>query len=222
MKDIFIITSVINTGTNKWSYTDIRSVYSSEERFRQTLETIESIRNLKDDTTILLIECSNISTQMEEIFREKTDIFINCINHINNKEIKHATLETDKKGYGEVFKLLIALNYILDNNINFDRIFKISGRYVLNNQFDKNNYSLQEYTFKISPDNGYSYSTVLYSVPNNLVKHYLDVIEDCVNIYKYNVIGLETLLPLMCNPKKSIKIIGVSGYCAVDGTSYTA
>ena len=39
--DIFVITSVINTGNNRWSYTDIRSCYTPEERLAQTIQTID-------------------------------------------------------------------------------------------------------------------------------------------------------------------------------------
>jgi hypothetical protein len=228
MKDIFIITSVINTGTEKWSYTNIRSVYSPQERFKQTLKTIESIRNLNDDSLILLIECSDISNiydskesignnKMETIFKEKTDIYINCF---DNQEAKKSCLNTHKKGYGEVVKSFIAVDYILKNNIDFNRIFKISGRYELNYSFDKNNYSNDKYTFKTSNDNDYSFHTVLYSVPHNLLINYLYILKECIKIYEYQVVGLETLLPPMCNPKQTIKTIGVSGYCAVDGSTY--
>lgn len=68
MKDIFIITSVINTGSHHWSYTGIRSVFSPKERFEQTLKTIDSIRALKDDSLIFLVECSNIDKEMENEF----------------------------------------------------------------------------------------------------------------------------------------------------------
>ena len=216
MKDIFIITSVINTGTERWSYVNIRSLYSPEERFQQTLKTIESIRNLNDGSLILLIECSDISDEMKTIFKEKTDIFINCF---DNEEAKKSCLNTDKKGYGEAVKSFIAIDYILKNNIEFDRIFKISGRYTITYLFDKNNYSNNEYTFKTSTDNQLSFSTVLYSVPHNLIQNYLYILKESIKIYEYNVIGLESLLPPMCNPKKTIQNIGVSGYCAIDGTT---
>jgi hypothetical protein len=218
-KDIFIITSVINTGNHKWSYTKTRSLYSPEERFEQTLKTIESIRNIKDDSLILHVEGSNISSDFENILKEKTDIYINCF---NNEEAKKACLQTEKKGYGEAILIYIALDHIVKNNIEFDRLFKISGRYTLNYLFDKSNYSHTEYTFKNSTDNNCSFSTVLYSIPQNLLQDYLYILKQCINIYQYNVVGLETLLPPMCNPKKIIQNIGASGHCAIDGVFYFA
>jgi hypothetical protein len=67
-----------------------------------------------------------------------------------------------------------------------------------------------------------SFSTVLYSIPQTLIQHYLYILKECINIYQYNVVGLETLLPPMCNPKKTTKNIGVSGHCAIDGVFYFA
>jgi len=215
MRDIFLITSVINTGVERWSYTDVRSIYSPKERFEQTLKTIESIRNLNDNTLIMLVECSDISSDMEDILRSKVDIFINCI---DNEEARNACLYSNKKGYGEVVKIYLALNYILKNNIEFDRFFKISGRYVLNDMFDKINYSFDKYTFGVL---GILYNYVpstLYSVPHILLMEYHNILVECMNIYKNNVTSLEVLLGSMCIPKHIIKNVGVSGYCAVDNT----
>ena len=44
MKDCIIITSVVQTTNKPLSYSETRSIYSHQQRFEQTLETIESIR----------------------------------------------------------------------------------------------------------------------------------------------------------------------------------
>ena len=44
MNDLVLVTSVINTGKVGWSYTQTRSSYSPEERYNQSLQTIDSIR----------------------------------------------------------------------------------------------------------------------------------------------------------------------------------
>jgi hypothetical protein len=216
--DVFLITSVINTGTNPWSYCATRSVFNTQRRFEQTLKTIESIRNLKDDTIIVLSECSQLDSEMTESLIEKTDIFMNCY---NDEYVKEACIQSNKKGYGEILQIQYALNKLSDSNIQFHRLFKISGRYWLNKSFKKESFSSTFYTFNKTFPNAQCNSTVLYSVPNNLSEHYRAILSNCDNIYRSQTIGLEVLMPPLCVPKIEIDCIGVSGYVAVDGGYYT-
>jgi len=52
-KDIFVITSVIDTGNLPWSYCPQRSLFSPEERVTQTIKTIESIRKYAENNISL-------------------------------------------------------------------------------------------------------------------------------------------------------------------------
>jgi hypothetical protein len=216
MKDIFLITSVINTGNYHWSYTHIRSVFSPQERFEQTLQTIESIRALKDDSIIFLVECSNINKEMEDELKKKVDIYLQLY---DNELVRTSCINTEKKGYGEVMKTIKAVEYLQSNNIQFNRFFKISGRYYLNNSFSKTNFSEEKYSFskKWGID---SHSTVLYSVPYAFIKDFYDKLLECELTYISTVIGLEDLLPKKCNPKIEIEHLGVSGYVAIDKYFY--
>ena len=63
--DLFVITSVINTGHNPWTYTMTRSIYNPQERLFQTIKTIESIRKFTN-AKILLVECSQLSKEWED------------------------------------------------------------------------------------------------------------------------------------------------------------
>lgn len=211
-QDIFIITSVINTGNRPWSYTGVRSCYTKEERFVQTLETINSIRKLNDNSLILLVECSDIDESMTNTLKSKVDFFIQTY---DNPDMRYACLDTNKKGFGEIMKLEQACKFIKDNDIKFNRLFKISGRYFLNESFNKNNYETNnKFTFKMyGPDSG---STVLYSVPFSQFESYIENIIKLCNYYLNNPpTGLETLMPNMCLPRNNIEILGVSGYVGV-------
>jgi hypothetical protein len=210
--DIFIITSVINTGNNPWSYTNYRSCFDIQTRFEQTLQTIESIRNLNDGTKILLVECSQIDETMTNILKDKVDYFIQTY---DDSSIRGACLESNKKGFGEIKKLEKACQFIKDNNINFNRLFKISGRYFLISSFNKTNYNDNDkFTFKIYDSIGGS--TVLYSVPNKLFDVYIEKLEYIRKFYETNPpTGIETLIPLICVPRYNIEILGVSGQVAV-------
>ncbi len=208
--DIFLVTSVINTSTNPFTYTDVRSVYSTEERLEQTLKTIESIRSLNDKTKIMLVDCSVLTEDQEDRIIKSVDYYIqlNKDNYIFN--ICH---NSNKKGYGEIVKTKIAIEYILYNNIVFDRLFKISGRYYLSDKFDKNNYSSSLYTIKLN-------SSVLYTVPYNLLNNFNSTCEDMIKIYENtHEKSLESLVTDYLNPRVLIADkLGIEGYVSVDGT----
>jgi dTDP-4-dehydrorhamnose reductase len=218
LKDIFLITSVIQTGSNAWSYTHIRSVFTPQQRFEQTLKTISSIRALKDGSRIIVCECSPLNEKMEQILREKSDIYLNCY---HNAEIQEACIHTNKKGYGELLQTKYTLQYVDAHRIQYKRMFKISGRYWLTSTFDKSRFSTTEYTFNEILPNSSCHPTVLYSIPYQCVSHFHNVISKCDEIYHQEPIGLEVILPPRCSPKQSISGVGVAGYVAVDGTLYS-
>ena len=126
--DIFVITSVINTGNAPWSYTNLRSCYTKEDRLRQTIQTIESIRNLNDNTKILLVECSDLDESMTNTLKDKVDYFLQTYDDMS---VRDACINSIKKGFGETKKLQKACEFIQKNDIKFNRLFKISGRYFL-------------------------------------------------------------------------------------------
>lgn len=211
MSDLFIITSVINTGNQPWSYTQTRSCFSKEERYQQTLLTIDSIHKYHAGAKIMLIDCSEIDDSMTDTLKGKVDYFIQTY---DNNDIRNACLESTKKGFGEIMKIQKACDIIRRQGITFDTLFKLSGRYYLNSNFDRNNYRAPYFGFKMYSEN--SGSTVLYSVPYELFDIYQNKIDACADFYKANPpTGLETLLPNLCEPKIHVPTLGVSGNVAV-------
>lgn len=210
--DIFIITSVINTGKKPWSYSTSRSCFTIEERFNQTLKSIESIRKFNNKSIILLVECSELDTNMTEILRQNVDFFLQTYDDL---DVREACLNSEKKGWGEIKKLQKACNFINENNIKFNRLFKLSGRYFLNDNFNEINYQEKDFfTFKMYDSN--NGSTVLYSVPFDLFEKYKVFLDKCDRYYQTNPpTGIETLIPVICTPRKEILILGVSGQVAV-------
>lgn len=214
--DLFLITSVINTGNQSWSYCTQRSFYSPQERFEQTLQTIESIRALAlPKTRIMLTECSDLTPEMTEALKSKVEFFIQCL---DDEETRNACLNSEKKGYGEGKKTQKGIEYILSNKIQFNRLFKISGRYFLNSNFDESRYSSSTYTFR--KKTGGSNSTVLYSVPFSLLDHFYTQIQKVNDVYTRQVIGYEIVLPSRCIPITEIEIVGVSGKVAVSTNEF--
>jgi hypothetical protein len=212
MPDLFLITSVINTGGLGWSYTSTRSVYTPQERFEQTLKTIESVRKyMPGDTVIVIAEGSKLAQSMIDTLTDSVDVFLDLS---DIKEVQDACLNTDKKGYGEVVKTRLAFEYIQTQNIAFDRMFKISGRYFLTDRFVIQNFSHSAFMFKMNADKTHGH-TALYSVPWSLRDVFYAALLKTQERYSKGPISLENVLFLHCNPNKHIDVLGASGWVAV-------
>lgn len=142
---LFIISSAINHFcANKLSR------FSTQERFNQTMETINNIKEKVPGAKICLFEVSETKlddTHIDEI-KSSVDLFIelyddNKIVELYNNFVKFKDLFKYGKSLFELYGMIYALNLIDDkfgaNNI--DRVFKISGRYLLNSDFDINQYN---------------------------------------------------------------------------------
>jgi hypothetical protein len=212
-RDIFIITSVINTGNNPWSYTNVRSVYSPNERFAQTLQTIESIRMYAGNPFIMHVECSDISESMTQQLEERCDVFLQCkdLPHVRN-----VCLNSNKKGYGEVMKTLEAVKFIETHNIQCNRIFKLSGRYQLTERFSLLSYPTDEYGFLLFHKLPPKVNTVIYSVPSHKLLDYKNALLECDRVYKSSNPSFEDLLSLVCNPITKVPVLGVTGKVGVE------
>ena len=211
--DVFLITSVINTGNNPWSYTSVRSVYSAQERFEQTLETIRSIREFSAaGSKIVLVECSDLSAEMTAALESRVDLFHQMY---HNEALRSVCLQTSKKGYGEAVQTATAIRIIKESGMEFRRIFKISGRYWLRSTFSADLFSDEKFTFK--EPYGTSYSTVLYCVPACLFNEYERLIHECCTIYKnsHEPFGWECLFPPKCYPIQVIPRLHVGGKVAI-------
>jgi hypothetical protein len=77
IKNITLITSIIDTPNTPLSYTNTRSVFSKEERFEQTKKTILSIRNKIPNNKIFLVECSKLTLEENNYFLSNVDYFLN-------------------------------------------------------------------------------------------------------------------------------------------------
>ncbi len=144
MKFLFLIGSSL-----KHYKGDIFSAYKEEERFQQTLKTIESIREKVSNSYIVLFECSfkEIEDFQKNILREKCDLFLEFNNEIGIQQIyenleKRPELITYGKSLLETRGLLNTLYEIKKHNLFNDsqRVFKMTGRYLLNDDFQIKDY----------------------------------------------------------------------------------
>ena len=144
MKFLFLVGSAL-----KHFHEDKFSAYDEEQRFNQTLKTIECIRNKVPESYVVLFECSSkpIEEKQKGILKGKTDLFLEFYEEPVLKQIyenleKRPELITYGKSLLETRGLLNTLYVIRKNNLFADsqRIFKITGRYLLNDDFDIRDY----------------------------------------------------------------------------------
>jgi len=144
MKFLFLVGSAL-----KHFQEDKFSAYDEEQRFQQTLETIECIRKKVSESYVVLFECSSkpIDEKQKDILKEKADLFLEFCEEPVLKQIyenleKRPELITYGKSLLETRGLLNTLYVIKKHNLFSDsqRVFKLTGRYLLNDDFDIQDY----------------------------------------------------------------------------------
>jgi hypothetical protein len=202
------ITSVIKTVDKPLSYSSIRSIYSVEERLEQTKKSIESVRNYLPFATIVLIEGSDIDKQLISNFD------VDYIHFINDEDINGPY-----KGAGECKMLLNYLNSEHHRTLKYDHFFKLSGRYILNENFNINSFIQSDIStnvvYKTHPN---QISTIFFKVGENNIN---DFKNDLQQAYEMCLKGksIENCILLNKNDTniKIVNKLGVSGNIAVDG-----
>jgi len=181
----FIITSTINASIG---------VFSSDERYKQTLESIQSIRDKVTNSKIVFMDnsneplseewISNISKQVDVLITPMPNIFTRFANNIGSK------------GVGEAYMISEIMKAIEEKNLIGKRIFKMSGRYKLAESFNIEEYEdlkyIEKYAFRINPWEVSSpsgqwegnrlvwyFETRLYSFCPTLFEEYKGVVEKC-------------------------------------------
>jgi hypothetical protein len=195
-KNIIIVTSKLIVSKNKFSYIKNRSIYTPKKRFEQTLNTISSIRNNIPDSYIILIDNSKIiDKSIINILNKNVDNFINIT---DDDYLNYYTDEYPYKNIAELCQLLKIYNLIL-RNINFKNIkhfFKISGRYLINSEFNYNNYdnnlNINKKSIEIK-DRDYWY-TSFYKINKNFIHYFFDKLQFIfTNKEKYIKYDLEVI-----------------------------
>jgi hypothetical protein len=204
MTNLIIITSVIKTHPSPLSYGK-RSVFSEQERYEQTLKTIESCNKIPD-STIVFLETSDLGQTYEDAIESKVNTYI------NSRDVAHVRKYTDgaSKGKAESTQIRYGLDQI--NWRSYDNLFKISGRYWLNDNFKYQNYYNDGNVFKQGP-NG-NVGTALYKVN----KRSYDLLWDCLTHCTLSQLQMESVFGRFFNNNYiALDKQGLCGYVSVDG-----
>jgi hypothetical protein len=218
--DITLITSIIDIPINKeLTYSKTRSVFSKEDRFMQLKKTIESVKDKMPSNKIFLVECSKMNKTEKTYIENNTDYFLNIYDN-DNKTIMDDII-SNSKAMCEGTMTICALEYI-HNNIPFNNIFKISGRYWLNNNYEyetyKNNINV------IHKINGEltNYFTCFYKLNNETTNQWLEYLKDGK---KYGILngnfGFENIFADFMNRYnnfKTVERVGINGFVSVCGS----
>lgn len=144
MKFLFLVGSALKHFKEK----DF-SAFSEQQRFEQTLKTIDCVKEKVPNSYIVSFDCSPfpINDNHRDTLNEKCDLCLEfwdepAINQIYQNIEKEPRLITYGKSLLETRGVLNTLYAIQKNNLFSDsqRIFKLTGRYLLNEDFNISDY----------------------------------------------------------------------------------
>lgn len=216
MKNLILISSIINTPDKPFNYISTRSVFTRKERFEQTKKTIESVKDKIPDSKILIVECSDFNEEETEYLLNNCDYVLN----LWDKKELHDKIFGLSKSLGEGTITIEGLRFIFNNDLKFENFFKISGRYNLTDRFYYSKYNNDRIVCKKAGDN--IISTRLYKFPYK----YLNDLHDYLIQNRDKMIeciGNENLFGLFVANYSDVdynEVIGVEGYIAVISNDY--
>lgn len=213
----FIVTSTINSE---------HKFFTSDQKIQQIKNTILSIREKVINSKIVLIDNSipELSSEIKNSFEPNVDLLLTFENNLFTTFINKSKTHI---GFGELLLIETALKEIKKRNLVGKRIFKISGRYILNENFNISKFDslFGKYTFRMSTwtftnDNfkNVTYQqyleTRLWSMCYSLIEEYESLMPE---IFKFMIKYNKSLEHSKFNilPKEKIVIfdpIGVEGY----------
>ena len=181
----------------------MRSIYSETERFSQTTQTVESVRNYIKNCEILFIESSQISVNYEEDIKKIVDHYFRTGEGLRTK------IDGPHKASGEASQIREGLKFIdIDQ---YDHIFKISGRYRINQNFILDDYMIEDNVF-LETEDGQKIATVFYKIFDK--KLYLKALDECLESSDMLELNFKKIFE---NNFKKVKTLGVEGNVSVDG-----
>ena len=180
-KHLICISSAICTVNTPLDYTETRSFFTHTQRYEQSLQTIEKIREKIPNAYIVFMEGTKIDTSMIEVIKAKADYFFDA----SSLKWVEDNVNSPYKSMGEISTLVAYLlsNHFNEHKNNFISLSKISGRYLPNASFQLNIIP-KKIIAKVSFNPQYHsveyMSTLFYTVPVDMFDGF---IQACINCY---------------------------------------
>ena len=226
MTSHFILTSAIYTSYGKCS---------TEERIEQTRETLKSIETYAPGSSIVIIDCGEKSVNKNLFDCKVIDYTINEEIQYNLQEYLRSEKDLNPDVITKsMLEIMMFGDYLKNITSSFDRIFKISGRYRLNSNFNyqkhleaknkvfilKPQQSPHFYNFDVS-SSMFSYMTRCWSFDSSLLLKIIETYDkmkgEIIHISRTEKQGdIEHLLykQLNRNIVTHTNIMGIEGYWA--------
>lgn len=211
IKIIFLLTSTIKVTNKPLSYSLKRSIYSTEERAKQTLHTIASIRTKCPGSSIILLENGEQNKYLSQVAREVDDYI-----YLGGNRLNILARDSKWKNLGEAVLLITAKKYFENKGYFF---FKLSGRYCLNNNFNLHNWDFNKFNFLYKDD---VYSTRLYGFSSHHLNYwYYSLLKSIPRLMLGR--SLEYMLKKIIDTSKInyMNNLGVEGKIGTDGNYIT-
>lgn len=230
IKHGFVVTSAVNSKFG---------VYSPAARMQQTITTLQNVRARVPDCKIVVMECAGtpLTDAQSELIEEHCDLLLDFSRDPDVKAIYQSDNWDVVKNSTEIMCFGRALRMCQDDGdfAGLDRIHKMSGRYILNDEFDLSVYEQHPDRIIIGPKHTsqfpyemtgikLQYMARLWSWPSAQTERIIQVYTDSLNyigervsqggyadiehvLYKFLPENLVTELP----------VLGVEGSIAPNG-----
>ena len=220
---IFLITSALRT-------VDHLSKYNKEERFNQTIQTIESIKKYGPPNSIMYLIEGSTEDPDEDKLKTIEDMGVRVFKAYDCPEVR-TYAQRGFKIFIENLCLFHFLDWFKKNPVEGKRIYKISGRYVLNENFKPGFEYKDSFVFLKSFDSWMPiekqeqasakkfYETRLYHMDYSLLNTYTDEIVHMINDSIRYDINVEHSMYKFLSKHKVVELdkIGVSGFISPSG-----
>jgi hypothetical protein len=223
-ENLVIVTSKLLVSARPFKYTKKRSMYSFDERFAQTKETIASIRKYIPRAYIVMFDDSvSLPYDCRAYLENATDVFVN----VHSAALSELTDHSLYKAFGELAQLIQLYDSFLQriDFSSFKNVFKITGRYTVTAAFNIDDYSrvlTHNLTFKRNtalPKLQY-YFTCFYRIAPSYVHDYFRLLRSILlsrnEFISSKLLNLEEILPRSLDYSfQSIEKLGIRQNVAV-------
>jgi hypothetical protein len=230
IKHGFIVTSAVNSKFG---------VYSPEERLAQTIITLQNIRFRVPDAKIIVMECAGtaLTDSQSNTLEQNCDLLLDFSRDPDVLAIYQSDNWDVVKNSTEIMCFARALRMCQDDGdfAGLDRIHKMSGRYVLNDDFDLDVYEQYPDRIIIGPKNRsqfpfqvtgieLQYMARLWSWPADQTERVIQVYNDSLSYIGQRVsqggyADIEHVLYkfLPADLVQELPLLGVEGFIAPNG-----